>query len=336
MLEYLSQLPSEVIGQNMLGYLELADIIELEKSAASQKSQQFLKAIISYCPPIVFPKTWYKLSAKHEAINWCNNFRCRVQLLKIPVALLGEVDFEHSVLDNIELYLTWTLTQRNIIPLDDPNISRRITQLVIQGNPNSSVMEVLFPKLQHVRCLQIFDIQHTSIETQWFIHAKHLGVTLKELYISHMFNPIDMYNLIAEYCPYLEKLSLSRGSGGTVSNTLQTIVHNCPHLRYLDIHLNYSSSAEADADLTAFAEKCPQLEELSLYCRQLTDQSVIALAQHCSRLKKLRLQYCKLTAASLIALSERGLPLEELFPVSRSPVLRLLFSVPTPSPGFVS
>ena len=59
-------------------------------------------------------------------------------------------------------------------------------------------------------------------------------------------------------------------------------------------------------------EKCPQLEELSLYCRHLTDQSVIALAQHCSTLKKLQFRDYNLTAASLIALSERGLPLEEL------------------------
>ena len=76
--------------------------------------------------------------------------------------------------------------------------------------------------------------------------------------------------------------------------------------------MEYDTSAEADADLTAFAEKCPQLEELSLNCPQLTDQSVIALAQHCSKLNKLELNWCKLTSFSLIALSERGLPLEEL------------------------
>ena len=84
-------------------------------------------------------------------------------------------------------------------------------------------------------------------------------------------------------------------------------------MRSLDIRLPYKTSAEAETDLTAFTEKCPQLEELSLdCCQQLTDQSVIALAQHCSRLKKLKLSWCKLTVASLIALSERGLPLQEL------------------------
>ena len=101
--------------------------------------------------------------------------------------------------------------------------------------------------------------------------------------------------------------------GVSDSNILETICNNCPRLRSLEIEgFNYNTSAEADADLTAFAEQCPQLEELSLYCRQLTDQSVIALAQHCSRLKKLKVYWSKITRSSLIALLERGLPLEEL------------------------
>ena len=94
---------------------------------------------------------------------------------------------------------------------------------------------------------------------------------------------------------------------------LQSIANNCPHLRCLEIdEFLIDSSVGADADLTAFAEKCPQLEELCLYCPRITDHSVIALAQHCSRLKKLELYWSKLTAAFLMALSKRGLPLDEL------------------------
>ena len=76
--------------------------------------------------------------------------------------------------------------------------------------------------------------------------------------------------------------------------------------------ITYETEADCTADVAAFAEKRPQLEELSLDCQEITDQSVIALAQHCSRLKKLQLYWRGLTATSLMALSERGLPLEEL------------------------
>ena len=106
---------------------------------------------------------------------------------------------------------------------------------------------------------------------------------------------------------------MNYGAGGSEGIViLQIVASHFPRLHSLTVSVSYPSSAEADADLTAFAEKCPQLEELSLTSQQLTDQSVIALAQHCSRLKKLKLYHCKLTAASLIALSECGLPLEKL------------------------
>ena len=130
-----------------------------------------------------------------------------------------------------------------------------------------------------------------------------------------------MITTITEYCPYLEKLNcIFESEVSDSSNILQSIAKNCPHIRNLDIKLMYDSSVLADADVTAFAVKCPQLEELSLTCEQLTDQSVISLAQHCSRLKKLKLNGCNLTAASLIALSERGLPLEELDIIPRIPI----------------
>ena len=106
---------------------------------------------------------------------------------------------------------------------------------------------------------------------------------------------------------------MNYGAGGSKKNVLlQTIASHYPHLRSLTVSCSYPSSAEADADLTAFAEKCPQLEELSFRCYQLTDQSVIALTQHCSGLNKLIFYGSKFTATSLITLTERGLPLEEL------------------------
>ena len=145
------------------------------------------------------------------------------------------------------------------------------------------------------------------------VYINQIGSYLRELTIYNCTTDLAMIKTITEYCPYLKKLSWIFESGESGSyNILQSIASNCPHLRSLVVWVDFISSAEADADLTAFAEKCPQLEELSLDCRQLTDQSVIALAQHCSRLQKLKLRWCKLTVASLIALSERGLPLEEL------------------------
>lgn len=47
MLEYLIHLPYETMGQNVLVFLDLIDIVQLENATFSHKSQQLFKAIPS-------------------------------------------------------------------------------------------------------------------------------------------------------------------------------------------------------------------------------------------------------------------------------------------------
>ena len=310
MLEYIIKLPCEVLGHNMLGFLDLTDIIQFENAAASHESQQLLKSILPYSPPIVVMRG-KRIDLKNESIEWINKKRCRVNFVRMNVGLLCDVDFTDYFLDNIELYMNRDISLQHIEPLKNPYIIQRVVSVNIQGDQDPTVMEVLFSLISNssVRSLN----SHSSNLSQWMEHLKKIGHCLCAFSLQRIFLSLEMFTKIMEYGPNLEKLSLDRlDSDGTDSNTLQSIANNCSHLRSLDIEVYYLSNTTADADLTTFAEKCPQLEELSLYCQQLTDQSVIALAQHCSRLKKLKFRFCKLTVTSLIALSERGLPLEEL------------------------
>ena len=310
MLEYLTQLPCEIFGENILGFLELIDIIQWENAAASRKSQQLLRAILPYCPTIVVSDSWYRVKLNHIVCNWFTNRRCRVQFMRIPIESLCEVNFDNNVLYDITLCLKEKESLKDIVSLNDPNISNKITKLDINGKQEAAQMEVLFSLLSN-SSVHSLDIQYSNL-SQWMEHIKQIGPCLRELTINYVSTVVTQLTTITEYCPYLEKLISDYWLKGNQHNFLQRLASNCPHIRSITIWLDYSSNTDAVADLTAFAEKCPQLEELSLTCRQLTDQSVIALAQHCSRLKKLELSKCTLTAASLIALSERGLPLEEL------------------------
>ena len=304
MLDCLIQLPSETLGHNILGFLEMIDIIQLENAAASSMSQQLLKTILPYCPPILLDsEMWFEFN--RQAVIWCNKRRLRVQHANIPVESLCEVSVQHDVFGNIELYLESKATCEDIEPLKNSNINQRVTSVHIEGckDQDPVVIELLFLLLS---CVDSLYIQSFNL-SQWMEHIKQIGPCLRELSIC---DNCAQFKTITEYCPYLEKLSLRFWSTRTGSTILQSIANNCPHLRSIAIDgFTYNTSAECNADLTAFAEKCPQLEELNLYSHQLTDQSVIALAQHCSRLKKLGLN---LTVTSMIALSESGLPLEKL------------------------
>ena len=220
------------------------------------------------------------------------------------------MNVEHFIVDNIRLCLNKHAYLTKIRSLHNSYINKKVCQLEIRGRKDPAVMEVLFSLLSSVRSLDIRD----SNLSQWKEHIKKIGTRLFELSINDVNPQLTTIKTITEYCPYLEKLSLGNVIDVSDSNILQSIANNCQHLHCIDINfLKYDTNTEADSDLTVFAEKCPQLEELSLNCHQLTDQSVIALAQHCSRLKKLNLHISyELTVTSLIALSKRGLPLEEL------------------------
>ena len=198
-----------------------------------------------------------------------------------------------------------------VVPVKNSLINQRVTYLNVKGNQDPTVMNVLFSLFSDGR-VRSLDIESSNLY-DWINYIRNIGPSLRELSILNCAQ-LNILKCIATYCPYLEKLNVGKMSAESEeSNILQNIANNYPHLRSLEINtLSYNTSVEADADLTLFAEKCPQLEELSLNCPQLTDQSVIALAQHCSRIKKLKIYGLSITATSLIALSERGLPLEEL------------------------
>ena len=305
MLEYLVHLPYDLLGQNILRGLDLIDIIQFENAATSHKSRKLLREVLPYCPPIVFSDSFNQIKLKHDAFNWFVKRHCRIQFVIIDLELLCELNFEPSIVtgNNIKLCLNKYASLSNMESLQNSCINEKVCHMEIKSFQKPAVMELLFSFLSSVRSL---DIKESNI-SQWIPHIKLIGPYLRELSISDANPQLTTIKAIISYCPYLEQLSFDYVSGGTV---LQSIANNCPHLRSLDINLKYDTSAEADADVTAFAEKYPQLEELSLQCKQLTDQSVIALAQHCSRLHKLKLNSSILTTTSLIALSKCGLPLK--------------------------
>ena len=308
MLQFLTQIPCEVLGQNMLVYLEMIDIIQLENASASHESQKLLKAIFPYCPPaVVTPVERFELT--RESIKWFNSRCFHVHFVKVNVESLYRANYKHCVFNNIKLCLNRKIDSYDIKTMENMYIKESVTCLEIEGDENSTMIEVLFSQLSALRSLRI----QASNLSQWFEHINKIGQFLHTLFIAgDSIQVTQSIKPVMEYCPNLEKLSVNCVSAVSESNFLQSIARNSPHLRSLDIFIDYQVKDEFNSDLTAFAEKCPQLEELCLFCEQLTDQSVLTLAQHFSRLKKLQWYGSQITVASLVTLSERGLPLEEL------------------------
>ena len=191
MLKYLTQLPCETLGPNILGFLELIDIIQWENAAASQKSEQLLRAILPYCPPIIVSKSWSRVKFNHRVWNWFRTRRCRVKFMRIPIESLCKVNFVHS---DITLCLEKKASLNDIVSTYDPNIRNKITKLQIVGKQDPAVMEVLFSLLTN-SSVRSLDIESSNL-SQWITHIKKIGPCLREISISDVNPQLTMIKTI--------------------------------------------------------------------------------------------------------------------------------------------
>ena len=101
MLEYLIHLSYDSLGQKMLGYLELSDIIQFEIAAASHGSQQLIKNIVPYCPPITLSDSFNEVKSKNDAFKWFNKRGIRIQHATILVETLCKINFQYYIFNSI-------------------------------------------------------------------------------------------------------------------------------------------------------------------------------------------------------------------------------------------
>ena len=181
MLANLIELPYEILGQSVLGYLELIDIIQWENAAASHKSQQLLKEILAYCPPI-YCNPLFKLK-ESSICYWFSKRRCRAQAMKFDLGTLIKipVDIEHSFVDSIELYLCSNTSLHFVEPLKNSLINQRVTYLNVKGNQDPTVMNVLFSLFSDGR-VRSLDIESSNLY-DWINYIRNIGPSLRELSI---------------------------------------------------------------------------------------------------------------------------------------------------------
>ena len=117
----------------MLGYLELSDIIQFELAAASHGSQQLIKDIVPYCPPITLSDSFNEVKSKNDAFKWFNKRGIRIQHATILVDTLCEVNFQYYIFNSIELCLNFAITLNDIELLKNPYINERVTSIKIQS-----------------------------------------------------------------------------------------------------------------------------------------------------------------------------------------------------------
>ena len=288
-MECFKVLPHELLGQ-VLQFLKIKDIIQLERSVASHASSRTFHASLLFLPIIEFEEDC-KLTI--NSWRWFQSRKCRIKNATISCELLAEIALQPSLVNSIELTIQPYQQIQDITQLEHQSLCRLITHIIIRNEQKTEVIKYLFSKLTEAGS----PIQSIRLEEfEWLQYAKGLGSTIQELFIPL---PLAIFITASSHQP------------------LTTIATTCPLLQKLHILEEFSSMRVIlrNTDIMVFATKCPLLEELWLsYNSNLTDESVVALAQHCPHLRILDLNSnsTHLSHASLVALSQRNLPHEGL------------------------
>ena len=115
---------------------------------------------------------------------------------------------------------------------------------------------------------------------------------------------------ISIYCTGLQLLSLWHCHQITDASIISISTH-CIELQLLDLR---NCRQITDASIISISTHCTGLQSIILWnCHKLTDISIISISTHCTGLQSLLLEYCgKITDSSIIFISENCTRLKEL------------------------
>ena len=243
MFHFIGDLPVELVGTNVFGYLSLKDIVLQERACCSKKSHHTFLNQIPYCPPVELP------SNKHNnksAVNWFVLKRCRVSSLTIQLA--GDTPFLHMKnlqVEHIDIELHSlhsATTIENCKKILEVNIGNKVRNIDISGNPRSSeseVVETLSLCIGNVKKL----IVRSFVNSLWLTADILSRWKLQEI---HLLGP-----------------------------AISLTVHTCTELTSIKL----DSDNIDDSAVLIIAQRCPNLEKLNVYSTAITAVSIIVLSE---------------------------------------------------------
>ena len=248
----MENLPVDLVGTNVLGYLSEKDIVMMERACGSKKSHQLFLNLISYCAPIELA---HRKHYNILALKWFVKTKCRISYLNIYLPGNNPcLHVEGLNVDYFELEISANIKIKSLKRLINNNIGSKVISIDINGKQNKEVMEQLNACTGNVKKL---DIRHSDNCMDWLT--------------------INM----------LRKWSLSGLElvGSPILSHLTLIVQTCTELTTIKL----SSHSVDDAVMLAVAQYCPKLKYLVIFSSRITAASFIELSARGLPLEELKI-----------------------------------------------
>ena len=154
MLMCLENLPVELVGTNVLGFLSLKNVIMLERACGSKKFHQAFMKQITYCTPITLSDNKH---SNISALNWFSKRQCRIHSLtkQLPEDIPG-IYINNIKVDNINLILKSGTKLESLKSLLESNMGYKVIDIIIEGHQNREILEQLSVCTGNVKKLYIY------------------------------------------------------------------------------------------------------------------------------------------------------------------------------------
>lgn len=277
-------IPDDVIRQQLLLYLSVYDIVQLDNACMNYKYRPQLLDKING----VILKGDKDRSIKTLLFKW----------LGIRRIYLINIDIGCRVLQ--QEYLS--MIQENYI-----DQFKYINNINLRGSITDTMAIFIIsrcPNLQSINCIELSNNTNISVIAEYC-------PGLQSLFFNRCYS-IDDNGLIAisKYCPRLTSLNVEGCNRLTDASIISLSTH-CLGLQSINI---FGCTKITDASIISISRHCHTLQSLlACSCFRLTDASLISLSTHCIGLKVLDVWGCtNLTDASIISISTNCLLLQEL------------------------
>ena len=153
MCKLIQDLPVELVGSKVLGYLSVRAIVMLERACNSKKSHQALLEQIPHCPPVDLPCYKYK---KKPVLEWLAKRQCKICFLGI-----GFPEDNHCLhvknleVDHVCLDIMSVLTMESLEYLQESTIVSKVRSVNIIIDQNRVVMDKLSVCARNVEHLRV-------------------------------------------------------------------------------------------------------------------------------------------------------------------------------------
>ena len=228
LLSSIEKLPVDLVGEHVLGCLDLKDIVMLERACGSKASHQLFLNLIVFSPPIALP------SHKHRNIitlEWLSKRRCRLGSLTIwiPTDNPG-LHVKNLEMNSINLIIESNVTIEKCNPFFDLNKADLVMAIDIQGDQDKEVMEQFSLCARNVISLTVW---YANNYKNWLSVDILSRWKVKQIRLFSCTGATQLLSLIVQTCTELTDIAMySRTVDDTV---VMEIAQHCRKLEKLQL-----------------------------------------------------------------------------------------------------